>query len=90
MNLPSWEGPNIDTDHWKTNPVNPAVNGYLFRIREGGSERTGKGGDMPKTQWASNPLAAMAIRLCKTSNFLGSYSRPLSSFGSLFSTLQPF
>ena len=33
---------------------------------------------MPKIQWASNPLAAMAIRLCKTLNFLGSYSRPLS------------
>ena len=46
-------------DDLKTLSVNPAVNGYLFRIREGyGSERRGMGSafnPVPKKQWDSNP-----------------------------------
>ena len=33
---------------WKTLFVNPAVNRYLFRVREGCSERTGAGSAFPQ------------------------------------------
>ena len=60
---------------WKTLSVNPAVNGYLFRIREGyGSERKGTGSAFhqlcPRYSGTLTPTAPTAIRLWETFTFL--------------------
>ena len=43
------EGWALPCDHWKTLSVNPAINGYLFRIRE-----VHLSSAVPKIQWDSN------------------------------------
>ena len=59
------------SDDWKTLSVNPAVNGYLFRIRDGyGSERRGMGSAFhqlsPRYSGTLTPTAPAAIRLWET------------------------
>ena len=59
---------------WKTLSVNPAENGYLFRIREGqGSERRGMGSAFhqlcPRYSGTLIPTAPTAIRLWDTFTF---------------------
>ena len=59
---------------WKTLNANPAVNGYLFRIREGlGSERRGMGSAFhqlcPRYIGTLTPIAPTAIRLWETFTF---------------------
>ena len=59
---------------WKTLSVNPAVNEYLFRIREGyGSERRGMGSAFhqlcPRYSGTLTPTAPMANRLWETFTF---------------------
>ena len=54
--------------------VNPAVNGYLFRIRKGkGSERRGMGSAFhqlcPRYSGTLTPTVPMAIRLWETFTF---------------------
>ena len=54
----------------ETLSVDPAVNGYLFRIREGlGSERRGIGSTFHQLClcWSLTPTAPTAIRLWETS-----------------------
>ena len=48
---------------WKSLSVNPAVNGYLFRIREG---------EGSKTRGTLTPTPSTAIRLWETFTFLKS------------------
>ena len=57
------------------NSVNPALNGYLFQIREGlGTERRGMGSGFhqlcPRYSGTLTPTAPTAIRLWETFTFL--------------------
>ena len=60
---------------WKTLSVNPALNGYLFRIRAGyGSKRRGVGSAFhqlcPRYSGTLTPTAPTATRLWETFTFL--------------------
>ena len=76
-----WASPCYD---WKTLSVNPAVNGYLFRIREDkGRERRGMGSAFhqlcPKYSGTLTPTAPTAIRLWETFIFTSQESNTAKS-----------